>query len=86
MITNNSSVPGQTVGNAIDYLNQLDTGTKPRPKVDEEFIELMVEAEYERDIYKKALEEIATQDPTEMHLIAKYDWVIDIAREALNNG
>jgi NTP pyrophosphatase (non-canonical NTP hydrolase) len=28
MITNNSSVPGKTVGNAIDYINQLDTGTK----------------------------------------------------------
>ncbi len=37
-------------------MNQLNTGTKPRPKVDEEFIELMVEAEYERDLYRKALE------------------------------
>ena len=41
------------------------------------------QAHEERDKYKKALEEIATQDPTEMHLIAKYDWVIDIAKEAL---
>ncbi len=85
MITNNSSVPGKTVGNAIDYINQLDTGTKPS-KYTLATRDTLLSIADERDIYKKALEEIATQDPTEMHLIAKYDWVIDIAREALNNG
>ena len=38
-------------------MSELQTGTAKR-NVDEEFIENMVEAEYERDLYKKALEEI----------------------------
>jgi hypothetical protein len=69
-------------------INQLDTGTKPRPKVDEEFIELMVEAEYERDKYKKALEEIAD---ISFRMVGNM-WEEDsskiekIAKEALKDG
>ncbi len=49
--------------------------------IDEEFIENMVEAEYDRDIYKKALEKIVQLSKD--YAYNMHDEFLKIAKEAL---
>ncbi len=96
MITNNSSVPGKTVGNAIDYLNQLDTGTKPRRNIEitkEDLIKLVTDAFYQG--YWKGGDPYPSVDDDwryssikkELEKLTNEEYIgFDLVKGALNNG